>query len=704
MKEPSYAGIDRFRMIAAFLVLAIHVSPLTSANATADFILARVVARVAVPFFFMVSGFFLFPKMGDAEAKKLLGYLGRMAALYAVAVLLYLPLNLYHGIPEKWTSLAGLLKDIFIDGTYLHLWYLPAAMTGAVVSWALLKFCKDKGALFIGVLLYAVGLLGDSYYGFAEKLPAVKAFYEAIFPVLGYTRNGLFLAPVFFIMGAWVSRRPRRIDTHTCMIGLGVSLILMLAEGLLLREERFQRHDSMYVMLLPCMYFLFQCLLMWEGQSKKSLRTISAAVYIIHPGVIMLVYKLAAWMNSPWLIGNSVVRFLVVSLTSLAAAIIITALLRIIHSKKTIPSRYTDRAWVEISLASLRHNALAIQKALPDGCSMIAVVKANAYGHGDIEVSKALNHVGVQAFAVATIGEGIRLRKAGVRGEILVMGYTEPARASELCRYRLSQTAADAQHAAELNGMGKKLKVHIKVDTGMHRLGESYDHAEEIAQVFGYCHLRVEGMFTHLCVCDSTKPEDIAFTRLQIKQFYCLLDELKRGRIAIPPIHIQSSYGVLNYPELRCDCARIGIALYGASEKAALDVDLQPVLSLKARVVLMRSIAAGESVGYGCEFIAKRDMRMAVLPVGYRDGLPRNLEGGCVLLKGCRAPIIGRICMDQLMIDVTDVPGVQRGDTATLIGRDGCDEISVPELAAKAGTIPNEVLSRLGSRLERVCR
>lgn len=363
-----------------------------------------------------------------------------------------------------------------------------------------------------------------------------------------------------------------------------------------------------------------------------------------------------------------------------------------------------DRAWAEVDLDNLCSNALALQKTLPENCRIMAVVKANAYGHGDIEVSKALNRIGVKAFAAATIDEGIRLRTCGVQGEILVLGYTDPLRVPELSVYRLSQTIVDAQYASELNSQGKSIQAHIKVDTGMHRLGESYENVQKIEQIFQYRHLKINGIFTHLCVSDSIKKDDIDFTGIQIKKFFSLLEELRLRGIQIPKIHIQSSYGLLNYPEIHCDYVRVGLALYGAAEKGKLNIDLNPVLSLKTKVILLRTISKGDSAGYGCGFTAERDTCAAILPIGYADGIPRNLgdKKGSVLLHGRRAPIIGRICMDQLMIDVTDIPNVKRGDTATLIGYDGMDEITVNEVASKAGTIPNELLSRLGERLKRV--
>jgi serine/alanine racemase len=290
----------------------------------------------------------------------------------------------------------------------------------------------------------------------------------------------------------------------------------------------------------------------------------------------------------------------------------------------------------------------------------------------------------------------------------LILGYTEPRRAAELVHYRLTQTVVDGEHAQRLKAAGQPIAVHLKVDTGMHRLGFSDQHAAEIARLLEYEPLDVQGIYTHLSVADSLDGEDLAFTKEQIQRFHHLLEELVSRGLRPPKTHLQSSYGLFNHHPLRCDYARIGIALYGAlsSPQAALkrSIDLRPVLALKARVALVRTISAGESVGYGRQFVAQRETRMAVLAIGYADGLPRELAsgGGSVLLRGCRAPLIGRICMDQLMVDVTELPDIKQGDIATLIGRDGREEISAEQVARAAGTITNELFSRLGDRLERV--
>lgn len=702
-KQKAYHGLDSFRMISALLVIAIHTSPLTSVNNTADFVLTRILARVAVPFFFMTSGFFL-SAGGDGmiPSGRLAVFVKKTALIYAAAVLLYLPLNLYHGIPPEWTSLSGILKDLCIDGTFYHLWYLPASIVGAAVSWALVRAFKIKGALGIAVLLYVIGLLGDSYYGFIKDVPVLGECYQTLFSVSAYSRNGLFFAPVFMLMGALTANEPKT-DTKTCRAGLMIFLMLLLVEGLALKDMDGRRHDSMYVMLVPCMLFLFRSLLLWETQSTAAFRQYSLVVYLVHPWVIALLLKASSLIQIPWLFENSVMRFSLVAAGSITAAFLWAKLTALFKRRKGSPQGRMDRAWAETNMSNLVHNARTLQSVLGEGSKMMAVVKADAYGHGDIAAAKTLSREGIDAFAVATIDEGIRLRKHGIKGDILILGCTDTCRTAELRRYNLSQTVVDAPHAQALNRFGKQVKVHIKVDTGMHRLGSGYHQVDEVNQIFACEHLQIDGIYTHLCAADSLKAEDEAFTRLQIRRFYELLETLKAQGIALPKSHIQSSYGVLNHPEVRCDLARIGLALYGAMGSTKQRIDLKPVLSLKARVVHVSRVAAGESVGYGREFTAQRDTVVATIAIGYADGIPRSLSGqGDVLLRGCRAPMIGRICMDQLMADVTDVVDVQRGDIATLIGCDGDAEINAVDVARSAGTIPNELLSRMGSRLERI--
>lgn len=368
-----------------------------------------------------------------------------------------------------------------------------------------------------------------------------------------------------------------------------------------------------------------------------------------------------------------------------------------------------DRACIEINLDNLAHNVRELVRAMPAGCELMAVVKAEAYGHGALPVCAHLNRIGVKAFAVATIDEAIRLRTGGIRGEILILGYTDVRRAAELARYRLTQTLIDYAYAKELDACSVPVRAHLKIDTGMHRLGIESGETMQVLHVFAMKNLRVCGMYTHLCCADSLAADDVAFTRKQIARFYRLADHLKANGVAVPKLHIQSSYGLLNYPGLQCDYVRAGVALYGVpsrpGERTIRQLDLRPVLSLKTKVVLLRNVKRGASVGYNRCFTAKRDSRVAILPVGYADGLPRALSCGTgnVVIGKKRLPVIGRVCMDQMAVDVTDAEEIAVGDPVTLIGAKD-DGISAPVVADCCGSITNELLSRLGARLPVVAR
>lgn len=370
----------------------------------------------------------------------------------------------------------------------------------------------------------------------------------------------------------------------------------------------------------------------------------------------------------------------------------------------------TERAWLEVNIENLRHNVEILKKIMQPGCELMAVVKAQAYGHGAVLTASCLNKMGVMAFAVATIEEGITLRQSGISGEILILGYTDVCRASELNEYDLMQTLISFEYAENLNEQGIEVKTHIKIDTGMHRLGISCKALSVVRNIFFMKNLKICGMFTHLCCADSSHLDDIVFTERQIYRFYRLTNALKDSGVSLPKLHIQSSYGLLNYPGLACDYVRIGIALYGVlsspDNDTVLKLDLRPVLSLKSRVVLIREVAAGESVGYGRCFTAGRDTRIAILSVGYGDGFPRNLSNGkgSVLINGYTVPIVGRICMDQLAVDITDTEEVCVGDIATLVGTGEYGELSAPVVADNSGSISNELLCRMGARLPVIVR
>lgn len=364
-----------------------------------------------------------------------------------------------------------------------------------------------------------------------------------------------------------------------------------------------------------------------------------------------------------------------------------------------------NRAWIEINLDNLENNIKQIKNIISSQTKIMAVVKANAYGHGMIEISKKLNQIGITDFAVATLDEGITLREAGIKGNILILGYTNFNNIDYLLKYNLIQTIVDYEYAKRINQMDlkEKLKVHIKINTGMNRIGESYKNIDRLIDIYQMQNLEILGTYSHLCVSDSLKGDDKLFTNKQITNFFETVKKLQNLGYDTGKIHIQASYGILNYPELNCDYVRSGIIMYGVysdeSENTKTEINLKPVLSLKSRITSIKEITQGESVSYGRIFKADKTMKIATVGIGYADGYPRNLSGknAKVLVNENYVNIIGRICMDQLVIDVSNLSKIEDGDIVTLIGEER--QIKAEEVAQKAGTITNELLSRLGKRL-----
>ena len=686
------SAIDIFRIAAAVMVIAIHTYPLADLNETAEFIVTNVLCRVAVPFFFMASGAFLITEYAK-NADKLLEFVKKTAVIYLIAIAMYIPVNIYSGYFTAEKLLPEIFKDIIFDGTVYHLWYLPASVMGACISWLLVRRLGFEKALAVTAVLYVFGLLGDSYYGITVKSAVLKAAYNAMFQVFDYSRNGIFFAPLFFTMGGYV-REKNQISKAKDILLFTLFLALMTAEALVLHLFEIQRHQSMYAFLAPCVYFLLKTLMVCGGETAKPVRRAALIIYLVHPMVIValrLFAKLASLEDL--LVENNPVHFAAVA----AGSVIFAAIyVRVIKPKTNIKPL---RAWRETDLDAIRHNARVLRDACGKGRELMAVVKADAYGHGAFEVSRCLEKEGIKAFAVAAADEGISLRKSGIKGDILVLGYTPPERAWELKKYRLTQTVTDTQYAELLNGYGKKINVHIKIDTGMHRLGIDWYDISAVRRCMAMKNLCVTGVFTHFCVSDSFDNEDVMFTRLQAKRFLQLTENcgLTGNRIKR---HLQSSSGLLNYGDINGDFARVGIALYGVysseKERPAYSA-LKPAMSVKSKIVQVKTVKAGEGAGYGRAFAAEKDSRLATVSIGYADGIPRSLSGkGYVLINGQRAKIAGRICMDQLSADVTDISDVKVGDEAVLIG----GELTAEETAGYAGTITNELLSRMGERLE----
>ncbi len=712
-----YGGLDRFRLFAAFLVVAIHTSPLLSYSGDADFFLTRVLGRIAVPFFFMVTGQFVLSECLLDKAcpwGRIWQYVKKTALLYGISIALYMPLGIYAG-HYKNSSVSGLLRMLVFDGTFYHLWYFPACITGVLLVYLMSRFMGKNAVTVMAAGLYIVGLFGDSYFGFIKNVPVIASFYNTGFKVFSYTRNGFFLAPVFLILGMRAEEKQSSMKGTICLLGLFLSFGAMTTEAFWLKNLGVMRHDSMYLALPFVMFFLYQILLSWRWMPFRMVRTASAWVYILHPAMIVAVRAAAKALGlEALLVDNSLVHYLAVVVSSVAAAFVISLLFCGKGKEHGGRGEKGDsgRAWIELDRQALRQNVDALRKMLPESCQLMPAVKADAYGHGAMLIAKELSGMGVRAFCVACAKEGAELRQQGIKGEILILGYTHPDQFPLLSRYQLTQTVVDFSYAELLNNYGKrkhrKIPVHVGIDTGMHRLGERGENIDRICEICFMKHLAVKGLYTHLCVSDTLERAGKEYTKFQKNIFYQVIGEMEKRGLEAPKIHLLASYGVLNYPELSGDYARVGIALYGVLSTREDMEDwkglFHPVLSLKARVAAVKDLYAGEYAGYGMAFQAERNMKIAALAIGYADGLPRSLSGGvgAVLIDGKRAPVIGRICMDQTLVDVSGISGVKTGDVAVLIGKSGEEEISACDLAEWTGTISNEILSRMGGRLRRV--
>lgn len=372
------------------------------------------------------------------------------------------------------------------------------------------------------------------------------------------------------------------------------------------------------------------------------------------------------------------------------------------------------RTWAEVSLDNLEHNYRAIKNHIPEGCRFLGVMKADAYGHGAVPLSHALCELGAEYLAVSNLEEAIQLRRGGVRAPMLILGYTPASFADTMVFMDITQEVHSLEYAKELDtalaGTNYILNVHLKLDTGMTRIGFfAYDHERtlpELLEVCGLPHLHVEGVFTHFCVADSKAPEDEAFTRTQYARFTAMLDALAAHGIRPELRHCASSGATILYPELALDMVRPGIATYGhaPSEDAEGILDLRPLMTVRTTVAQLREIPAGTSISYGRTYTAERDMRVAVLPIGYADGLLRGLSGKVSFrIRGRMARSVGRICMDMCMVDVSEIPGIRVGDEAALFGYD-TDGTLLPceRIAQQAGTISYEILCGISKRIPRI--
>lgn len=314
--------LDKFRILASILIVAIHTYPLSTINENLDFVFTHIFCRIGVPIFLMITGYFILPK-AIQDKKSLMKYTKKIAKIYLLCMILYLPVNIYAG-KLKGINFIGILKSIFIDGTFYHLWYFPALILGIWITYFIIKHIKNKNGLILVSILYVIGLFGDSYFGIAEKWTVTKTFYDAIFNIFDYTRNGLFYVPIFLYLGYIMKNINWKISKRDNIIFILVSLVLMILEGMILHHFNLQRHDSMYFMLIPTMIGIFNFILQNKNENNKHLRNIATTIYIIHPMFIIVVRGIAKITQMQNLmIDNSIIHYLLVVISSLIFSIIL---------------------------------------------------------------------------------------------------------------------------------------------------------------------------------------------------------------------------------------------------------------------------------------------------------------------------------------------------------------------------------------------
>ncbi|MFI3237928.1 MAG: alanine racemase [Lachnospiraceae bacterium] len=369
------------------------------------------------------------------------------------------------------------------------------------------------------------------------------------------------------------------------------------------------------------------------------------------------------------------------------------------------------RAHIEVDLDMIEYNIDQMYLGMKGVSKLMAVVKTDAYGHGAVPIAKRLDaNEQVIGFATATFEEAKELREAGITKMILILGYTFPYCYEELISYELIPTVYSYEAAKELDcvakALGKTLEIHIKIDTGMGRIGIIPDEKglELVHDIYELEHIRIAGIFTHFAKSDEV---DKTHARMQLHSFLEFIDRLKKDyAMDIPYVHAANSAAIISMEDTRLSFSRAGIAMYGICPDEAmkpLGIDLKPVLQLYTHIIHLKEGVVGNTISYGGTYEVKRDMKIATIPIGYGDGYPRGLSNkGYVLIRGKKAPIIGRICMDQCMIDVTDIEGVSVMDQVTLIGTDGEEHISVEMLSEWSGVFHYELVCNLNKRVKRI--
>ena len=361
----------------------------------------------------------------------------------------------------------------------------------------------------------------------------------------------------------------------------------------------------------------------------------------------------------------------------------------------------TLRTWAEVDLDAIAHNFAAVRAHLPKNMKLLATVKANAYGHGALTVAKLLEGK-ADYFALAAMDEAVQLRHAGIRTPLLVLGPVMPADYERAAKYDVALTVSSLTEAKAISALNKKVTVHFALDTGMSRIGFPCTEtaAEEIREAASLPGIYAEGLFSHFALADS---KDKSYVNLQTENFRHMQ---KWIGVKFPICHLYNSAAIVDL-EPEFDMAREGIILYGLLPSDEVDLNriggVKPAMALRSHVSLVKTLPAGVPISYGCTYVTEKDSVIATVMAGYADGVPRLLSGcGEVIIRGVKAPIVGRVCMDQFMVDVSHIPGVCAGDVVTIFGTDGSETITADEVAAKAQTIGYELICGIAPRVPRV--
>lgn len=375
-----------------------------------------------------------------------------------------------------------------------------------------------------------------------------------------------------------------------------------------------------------------------------------------------------------------------------------------------IVNQMERRSWIEIDLDQIKQNYFIYKNSLQTDAEIMAVIKADAYGHGDAHIARWLSEQGCCLFAVSNIDEAVGLRNAGIKGEILILGYTSPKYAKTLSYLDLSQAIVSEEYAEALSQTGQRVKCQFAIDTGMNRIGLDGDNTsscEEIIRKYSDS-LIVEGLFTHLCVADTDSDDAKEFTYGQIRKFKAVADAV--ADLKLPYVHCCNSAGGLYYLKNNSEfegigkIVRLGIVLYGLKADAdnQLPDGVRPAMTWKSVVSMVKNVHQGETIGYGRTFMVEKEMKVATVTTGYADGLNRLLSNkGFVMINGCKAPIVGRICMDQTLVDVTEIPGVKMGSEVVIIGKSGNLTYTADDMAQNLETIGYEVICNITKRVQR---